>query len=80
MRRMTQAILNQLRAVAPYFPDSVGAKSSKARRRTPSATWVRLRGGDCDNEVVAFTSALLAVGITAVVVKEDYGDGIQSHV
>lgn len=81
VRRMTQAILNELRAVAPYFPDPAGAEVIQS----PAATLclrpgLCLRGGDCDDQVVALTSALLAVGITAVVVKEDYGDGIQSHV
>jgi hypothetical protein len=81
IRRQTEAILDHVRKETVYTPDAVGAEVIQGAAATLCIEpGLCLRHGDCDDMVVLLIVLLLCVGISCQIVKEDYGDGIQSHV
>jgi hypothetical protein len=81
IRRQVQALLDAFRAQTVYVPDPVNKEAIKGAEVTLCLTpALCIRAGDCDDGCVAVGSATAGIGITTMVVKEDYPSGEQSHV
>jgi Transglutaminase-like superfamily len=79
-----EAILKQLKTETSYVPDPVKTEfmASPAQILCLDDKGLCFRGGDCDELVITFCSATLAVGIPTRVIGEAFArdGGIPSHV
>ena len=73
-RQVVGALLEYLRAGTVYVPDPVKTEYVQGAAATLClAPGLCMRGGDCDDLVVALCCLVLAAGIPCSVVKESYG-------
>jgi hypothetical protein len=81
IKGQAQAILTAFKKQTTYAPDPVGAEYNVSAAGT-----LCLRPGfcvrvfDCDDGVIAISSALMSIGIPVRVVKQTFGSGDQEHV
>jgi hypothetical protein len=81
IRRQVQALLDDLRARMIYVPDPYGSESIQSAAATLCLRpGLCLRGGDCDDAVVALGSETLSIGIPSQIVKQNFGPHAQEHV
>jgi hypothetical protein len=81
VRDQAQALLDAFRQQTMYVSDPVGAEyivSGAATACLRPGLCVKAR--DCDDGVVFMGSALLSIGIPALVIKQDFGADKQQHV
>lgn len=81
VRDQVQALLDELRASTVYTPDAVGSEVIQSAAATLCLRpGLCLRGGDCDDLVIALGSACMGIGIPVRVVKQTYAGEGQEHV
>jgi hypothetical protein len=81
IRQQVQALLDAFRGQTVYAPDPVNKESIQSAEVTLCLTPnLCIPKGDCDDGVVAVGSATANLGITTMVIKEDFPNGEQSHV
>lgn len=80
-RSQVNALLEALRAQTSYAGDPTSAEYVQS---APATLCLRpnlcLNGGDCDDLSVALCSAIMSIGIPAVIVKQSFGRDAQEHV
>lgn len=81
VQAQTQALLEELRASTIYAPDAYGREVIQSAAATLCLRpGLCIRGGDCDDLVVALGSATLSLGIPTRVVKQTFYGAAQEHV
>jgi hypothetical protein len=82
VKELAQCLTEALRATVIYVPDATSAEVVASASATLClGPGLCMNAGDCDDQVVALGSALLSIGLTVAVVKEDYPTlDAQSHV
>jgi hypothetical protein len=80
-RAQVGALLDAYRAQTSYAGDPTAAEYVQSAAATlclgPNLC---LNGGDCDDGSVALASAIMSIGIPAVIVKQSFGRDAQEHV
>src|SRR5579864_1128237 len=81
VRAQVSALLEALRSQTSYAGDPTAAEYIQSAAATLCLRpGLCIHGGDCDDLTVALCSAILSIGIPAVIVKQSFGPDAQQHV
>lgn len=81
VRSQVGALLTALRNQTSYAGDPTAAEYIQSAAATLCLRpGLCLNGGDCDDLTVALASAIMSIGIPAVIVKQSFGRDAQEHV
>jgi hypothetical protein len=78
--QQTQALLDAVRSSTTYTSDPANVEWIQAPHVTLCLRDVCFPGVDCDDAAVALAAAMLSVGLSAQIVRQEFGMGMQEHV
>jgi hypothetical protein len=80
IRERTQCLLDAVRAQTIYVPDPVGAEWIQAPHVTLCLRDLCIPAEDCDGLMATLMGAMMSIGDSCWIVKQEFGAGKQPHV